>query len=214
MFKIFNGESRGTTGREKAVFLQLDVGFREILHRFKGAELSVLLAISLHMDEKGHSYPGYELLIKETGYSRPSIATALNTLCNTTIDDRVVLMRYRVRDDKIRFVGGNQYILFPTDEEINFHSSKKLTLEKPTVKKTELEEEPSLKEEPFIKDSVETSSTDGKGNSSNTGKSSDQQADTRKKTKKVTPALKPPKSYIELRAKADKREAKKATRRR
>ncbi len=65
MISIYNGRSRHLgEGDKKDVYIQMSVAMREHLHLFKGAMLAVFLAISLHADEDGISWPSVALLCK------------------------------------------------------------------------------------------------------------------------------------------------------
>jgi len=131
MIKIFSGNWRGLGEDKSAGFgMILDFKFRDILHKFKGAPLGVFMCLALHSDEKGHSFPGYDLISKETGYNRSTIAQALDVLCGLEIDGHRILMRYRERDCKGKFEGSNNYLIFPTAEELKDDCPE---LENPTV---------------------------------------------------------------------------------
>lgn len=118
MIKVFSGSWRGIGEKTDGLALMMDFRFREILHHFKGAKLAVFMCIVLHSDKEGRAWPGYDLIEKETGYSRESIAEALADLCTLTIEGQRILLRYRERDENNRFVGGNHYLIFPTVEEV------------------------------------------------------------------------------------------------
>jgi hypothetical protein len=119
LVKIFSSSWRGLGGEtEDGRGLILDFHFRENLHLFHGAKLGVFMAIVLHCDESYRSWPGYDLLQKETGYSRDTIARALEDLCKMEVGGKRVLLRYRERNEAGQFDGSNRYIVFPTEEEI------------------------------------------------------------------------------------------------
>jgi len=143
MFKIFKGQWRGTPAPEpeQTIFVQVGADFRNKLHHFKGAKLSVFMAIALHMDEDGLAFPSYETLEKETGYGQDTISNALTALCDTCIDGKPVLIRWRLRDDKGHFDGSNRYRLFPTESEI-VQTGKTQVWENATSGKNQAEEEP------------------------------------------------------------------------
>jgi len=146
MIKVFNGKWRGIGGKEPEFWMKLDFRFREYLHHFKGAQLGVFLAITLHTDENGIAYPSYDLLEKETGYGRDTIGRALNKLCKTKINDQRVLMRFRERNDNGQYEGSNRYLIFPLEEEIKNQSPILPTLEKSNSGKLILEERTIIKE--------------------------------------------------------------------
>jgi len=97
------------------------------------------------MDENGECYPSYDLMEKETGYSRPVLSTAIKELCETTLEGKIVLMRWRTKNEKGHFEGSTHYKLFPNAEECK----ESPELEKPACGETSLEVEPNyIKKEP------------------------------------------------------------------
>lgn len=118
MISFFNGRRRGLGGEKREVYAQVDVDFRDYLFHFKGASLAVFMAISLHGDEEGWSWPSYETLAKETGYSLDTIRSALQTLCELMIDGQRVLLRYQPQADAGGKFASNRYLIFPSAEEV------------------------------------------------------------------------------------------------
>lgn len=120
MIKVFSGNWRGIglDGEQKKLGILLDFGFREILHNFSGAKLAVFMAIVLHSNQDGLSWPSYSLLERETGYARDTIARAISDLCKLQIQGERVLCKYRERDDSGRYRGSNRYLVFPNKEEL------------------------------------------------------------------------------------------------
>lgn len=150
-FAIFNGMSRGIGSEPtKEVYLKVGVGFRTYLHHFKGAKLAIFMAICLHMDEAGRSFPSYDTLMELTGLNRATVAKAVKELQATSIEGKSIIGVHRERDKRGRLVGNNHYTLFPTPSELQ--SLENPTLEKPNYQKTILEEEPVVKEKPKRKD--------------------------------------------------------------
>lgn len=146
MIKVFRGNWRGIGKKEKQFGLIFDFQFREIIHQFNGARLHVFMAIALHSNEEGFSWPSYDTLERETGYTRATIATALNELHNLTIDGHRVLEWYRERDSTGKFTGSNRYLVFPTQEELdNIQSLVFPTLGKSNGGKTKPEVKPKTK---------------------------------------------------------------------
>jgi hypothetical protein len=134
MFKIFSGNWRGigADSGQSTLFMQVGLEFRKQLHHFKGAPLAVFMAIVLHADSAGQAVPSYDLLEQETGLARETISRAVDHLCNLEIDGQRVLLRYRLMDARTkRFIGGNQYIVFPTPEQVARYGSGKVLVEKP-----------------------------------------------------------------------------------
>ena len=63
-------------------YIKLKVAFRKrALGKLKGAKLSVFLCLSLHVDRVGIAKPGgIETIMRETGYSRSAVCSALKDL--------------------------------------------------------------------------------------------------------------------------------------
>lgn len=154
MIQVFQGKKRGLgDGAEPAAYAKLDFKFREVIHHFKGAQLAVFLAIMLHSDENGLAFPSYVVLQRETGYGRDTIATALDGLCDLLIDGHHVLIRWRERGKDGKYKGGNKYLIFPSNDEVNL--SEKPTLENPTLENPTLEKTNSGKSLPEVEPSSE-----------------------------------------------------------
>jgi hypothetical protein len=118
MITFFNGRRRGLgENPSPQVYAQIDASFREYLHILKGAKLAVFLAIALHSNEDGWSWPSYETLSRETGYDLHTIRTALTELCSLEINGQRLLLRYQPAGERGRFES-NRYLLFPTPEEV------------------------------------------------------------------------------------------------
>lgn len=151
MIKVYNGKQRGLGEEPKSGgWLQLGFEFRDMLHHFKSAKLAVFMAIVLHSDEEGVSFPSYDTLCRETGYGRDTIARALDELCETTIEDSHILIRWRKRDDKGKFTGSNHYLIFPSKDEL--HNQQKPTMDNANYGKSSLEVEPKNKVKPKRKE--------------------------------------------------------------
>lgn len=152
MIKVFNGSWRGLGESEDRFGLILDFQFRDIIHHFKGAKLHVLLALCLHSDDNGFCYPSYDTLERETGYSRGTISSAIQELCEMEVDGHRVLMKWRERDEEGHFQGSNRYRVFPTEQEIGALNNPEFnnrTVEKPYCGKSELEVKPPSKGKPL-----------------------------------------------------------------
>lgn len=145
MIKVFNGDWRGLDGAGKHISINIDVEFRDIIRHFHGSMLHVFLAVILHSNPDGASWPSYDLLEQETGYGRDTIAAALKKLCALRLNGRRVLLRYRAHNEDGQFIDGNQYLIFPTEEEIQKFTTvgKNPTLDKTNSGKSELEENTS-----------------------------------------------------------------------
>lgn len=62
-------------------YIKFKVAFRKrALRELKGAKLSVFLCLALHVDRDGVAHPGIETIMRETGYSRPAVCSALDSL--------------------------------------------------------------------------------------------------------------------------------------
>ncbi len=118
MIKVFSGRWLGLGQKDEGLGMLIDFNFRSILRQFRGAKLAVFMDIALHSDQNGFSFPSYDLIEQETGYTRDSIATALEDLCKLEIEGQRVLARFRFRDDKGQYTGSNRYLIFPTQEEL------------------------------------------------------------------------------------------------
>jgi len=139
MIKVFNGNWRGIGDKEPEFWMRLEFGFRDYLHFFKGAKLAVFMAIVLHSDEDGIAFPSYDYMEQETGYGRDTIGRALNELCKLKIQGKRVLERYRIRDENGHLVGSNRYLIFPSEQDLIYHSPILPTLEKTNSGKSVLE---------------------------------------------------------------------------
>ena len=172
MFRIFNGTRRGLgeVPDESAIFCFFDVEFRKQLHYFKGANLAVFLAITLHSNEDGWSWPSASFLAAETGYNISTIRTAVRELCKLRIDGHRVLARYQPRKvadvneeasqgkDGAGKFATNHYLIFPSEEEADECAGKGIKagahlplVEKPLAVKP-LAVNPLTKEEPVLKE--------------------------------------------------------------
>jgi hypothetical protein len=126
MFAIFNGSRRSLAqDPERSAFIQVDVQFLPYLHMFKGAELAVLMALALRMNEDGWCWPSIETLEKDTGYTRITIFKALESLTKKKVKGRRVLLRARLRSPDGTF-STNCYLLFPSEEEVAEYDEKEL----------------------------------------------------------------------------------------
>jgi hypothetical protein len=125
LISIFNGRSRslGEASRKEA-YLQLSVAFRRHLHLFKGARLGVFMAIALHVDELGWSWPKVSTISKEARYGENAVQKALKQLCGLKISGHRVMLRAKeapahyVPNPKEKHYVRNFYLLFPDDVEI------------------------------------------------------------------------------------------------
>lgn len=163
MISIFNGRSRKLgQGQQQDIHMQVSVDLRRHLHLFKGPSLAIFFCIALHSDKEGWSFPSFDVIQEETGYTHNAIYAALNHLCSVTIEDQRVLLKYQ-KTEKGKF-GSNRYLIFPSPEEItrldepsptkrvtNEPSPTKPSPMKRVTKKNQLKEEPTLKGKDHIK---------------------------------------------------------------
>jgi hypothetical protein len=126
VFKIFYGAWRGLEpGERKSVpYVQVAFETRRFLKYFKGSALAVFLCLVLHMDQDGHCFPRYAQIRSETGLSLATISRALDELCELRIEGQRVLLRYRVRDERQCFVGGNHFIVYPSGQQLAEHEAR------------------------------------------------------------------------------------------
>jgi len=77
-------EERPAADRGQAVlgcYIRLKTAFRQrALAELKGAPLSVFLSLALHLDADSMASPGIETIMRETGYSRRAVCSALAKL--------------------------------------------------------------------------------------------------------------------------------------
>lgn len=154
MIKFFSEEWRGIGVNEKQRGIIFSFDFRKKLHLFNGAKLHVLMAVILHTNERGICWPSYDLLVKETGYTRSTIAIAIKELCEMEIDGCKIMVKWRERDEGGKFIKGNYYLVFPTQEELDSQSMIFPTVEKSNVGKIILEDNTDIKEKDILKDNL------------------------------------------------------------
>jgi hypothetical protein len=141
MISIFNGQRhRLGEASKKEVYIEVGVALRDHLHCFTPAEFMVFMAIALHINADGESWPSYDQLQKDTGMHRATVAKAIKGLTRLCIDGNPILAVRRERNERGLLRGSNIYQIFPdsslcrTFVPSNFHS-------------VALEEEPVRKEE-------------------------------------------------------------------
>lgn len=66
--------------KENIAWVKIDVGFRGVMKKLKGSQLSVFLAISLRINNQGLCYPSFETIAEDTGYSLRAVKTAAKKL--------------------------------------------------------------------------------------------------------------------------------------
>ena len=120
LITIFNGRSRdlGGEGVKAGPFVQVRVGLVKHLCEFKGARLSVFMAIALHSNEDGWAWPSRARLARETGYSVDTVARAVADLCKVRVNGSRVLLRYQPQGVRGIF-RSNRYLIFPTLRDLS-----------------------------------------------------------------------------------------------
>lgn len=119
LFEIIHISSRGVGGApERDIRLTISVLFRDYLHLFKGAKLSVFTCIALHSDYEGWANPSLSLMKKETGYTDVgTLSTAVTELSAVRIEGQRVLIVLQKKAKGGRFAN-NDYLIFPTGEQV------------------------------------------------------------------------------------------------
>jgi hypothetical protein len=142
MISIFNGQRhRLGEASKKEIYIEVGVALRDHLHCFTPAEFMVFMAIALHINADGESWPSYDQLQKDTGMHRATVAKAIKGLMHLCIDGNPILAVRRERNERGLLKGSNIYQVFPD-------SSVCRTFIPSNVHAVVLEEEPVRKEEP------------------------------------------------------------------
>ena len=82
-------------------WIKFSSNFRnQMLRELKGAKLSVFMCISLHLNDKGISFPSIDLIAEETGYHRDTVMEALGEL--EQIPNLLSILRKRGKANKYR----------------------------------------------------------------------------------------------------------------
>ncbi len=123
MISIFNGQRRQLGKTEKQVYIQVSVEMRDHLHILKGPKLAVFMAISLHIDAEGWSFPSISKIIRDTGYKRDAVHLALDELRRIEIDGQRLLLTVQPRGERGVF-SSNRYLIFPTKEEVRRYEKR------------------------------------------------------------------------------------------
>lgn len=73
-----------------SVYIKFLVAFRrQALRELKGAPLSVFICLALRVNESGFSEPSLETIMRETGYGRATVCSALDRLHDLRLVERV-----------------------------------------------------------------------------------------------------------------------------
>jgi GntR family transcriptional regulator len=149
------------------VYVKIKVAFRkEALRRLKGAKLSCFLCLGLHVDEKGECYPSIDTIVRETGYSRPTVCRALDKLVELGFIEK----KRRKHHSTLYSVNG--YVWYGSKSKptlLGEAQSKETLLSPPESKASERlptkrlatlpKDEPSVKEQPLEKKEREISNS-------------------------------------------------------
>lgn len=130
LMSIYNGRTRDLGGAEdNSPYIKVQARFRKHIKHFKGARLAVFMAIALHIDEEGWSYPSIPLLCEETGYNKGTVSAAITDLCEMEIEGERVLLAIQVKEG--RHFAQNRYLIFPSKDDVRQHETEGAYARKP-----------------------------------------------------------------------------------
>jgi len=149
------------------VYVKIKVAFREkALRILKGPKLSCFLCIALHIDGKGECYPSIDTIVRETGYSRATVCSALDKLVKLGFIEK----KLRRHETTLYTVKG--YVWYGSESKptlLGEAQSKETLLSPPESKASERlptkrlatlpKDEPSVKEQPLEKKEREISNS-------------------------------------------------------
>ena len=149
------------------VYVKIKVAFRQkALRLLKGAKLSCFLCIGLHIDGEGECYPSIDTIMRETGYSRATVCSALEELVELGFIEK----ERRKHDSTLYTVKG--YVWYGSERKptlLGEAQSKETLLSPPESKASERlptkrlatlpKDEPSVKEQPLEKKEREISNS-------------------------------------------------------
>jgi len=100
MITIFNGRQLSLDGAQDVVYAQVSVALRDKIHLFNTGRncnpFAVFMALALHADKDGWSWPGRDKLSQETGIKN-AIGASIKHLCDMRVDGHRVLACWRER---------------------------------------------------------------------------------------------------------------------
>jgi DNA-binding transcriptional ArsR family regulator len=154
------------------VYVKIKVAFREkALRLLKGPKLSCFLAIALHANDESEAWPSIDTIVRQTGYSRPTVCSALGELVELGFIEK----RRRKHESTLYSVKG--YIWYGSEskptllgevqskETLLSLSESKATKRLPTKRLPTLpEDNPSSKDKPLGKETSSAPSADRKPN--------------------------------------------------
>jgi hypothetical protein len=149
------------------VYVKIKVAFRqEALRLLKGAKLSCFMCIGLHIDGEGECYPSIDTIVRETGYSRATVCSALEELVELGFIEK----EHRRHKTTLYTVKG--YVWYGSESKptlLGEAQSKETYLSPPESKASERlptrrlatlpKDEPSVKEQPLEKKERENSNS-------------------------------------------------------
>jgi GntR family transcriptional regulator len=162
-----SGVYRGRPIAWTDVYVKIKVAFRqEALRLLKGAKLSCFICLALHIDGKGECYPSIDTIVRETGYSRATVCSALDELVELGFIEK----KRRKHDSTLYTVNG--YVWYGSKSKptlLGEAQSKETLLSPPESKASERlptkrlatlpKDEPSVKEQPLEKKEREISNS-------------------------------------------------------
>jgi hypothetical protein len=149
------------------VYVKIKVAFRQkALCLLKGAKLSCFLCLGLHIDGEGECYPSIDTIVRETGYSRSTVCSALDELVKLGLIEK----EHRRHETTLYTVKG--YVWYGSESKptlLGEAQSKETVLSPPESKASERlptkrlatlpKDEPSVKEQPLEKKEREISNS-------------------------------------------------------
>jgi len=154
------------------VYVKIKVAFREkALRLLKGPKLSCFLAIALHANNESEAWPSIDTIMRQTGYSRPAVCSALDELVELGFIEK----RRRKHESTLYTIKG--YIWYGSESKPTLlgeaqskvselsQSESKGTKRLPTKRlPNEPEDKPSSKDKPSGKETSSAPSADKKPN--------------------------------------------------
>jgi GntR family transcriptional regulator len=148
-------------------YVKMKVAFRQkALRILKGPKLSCFLCLGFHVDEKGECYPSIDTIVRETGYSRYTVCSALDELVELGFIEK------EHRRHKTTLYTVNGYVWYGSKSKptlLGEAQSKETVLSPPESKASERlptkrlatlpKDEPSVKEQPLEKKEEEVSNS-------------------------------------------------------
>jgi GntR family transcriptional regulator len=148
-------------------YVKMKVAFRQkALRILKGPKLSCFLCLGFHIDGKGECYPSIDTIVRETGYSRSTVCSALDELVELGFIEK------EHRRHKTTLYTVNGYVWYGSKSKptlLGEAQSKETVLSPPESTASERlptkrlatlpKDEPSVKEQPLEKKEEEVSNS-------------------------------------------------------